>query len=261
MKKIYLLLPATLLLFAANAQFRIGTVYSLSIPQKEMADNIKPAHGLNISLLYMLHGICNRISIGTEIGIANYAHITKEQELNMADGSTATTDVVYSSNIVNAAFSVRGNILEKGKIIPYLNIKAGYTSFFSDVYVEDPASETGCKALERKNIISDNTFFWAYGGGLQFDLNWFAKKVEQGKYQIDVAVNKINGGNLDYINTKKIQSHEQIDANASEKGEPFTVSFININTQTIHEHQVAELYNSPLHMLDIRIGMLFKLGK
>jgi hypothetical protein len=226
-----------------------------------MADHIKPTHSLNISLLYQVPGLCDRVLIGTELGIGSYAHVTKEQELIMSDSTSVMTDVIYSSNVFNAALFVRGNLVKKGKAIPYLNAKAGFANFFSNVYVEDPADETGCKALERKSIINDNTFYWAYGGGLLLDLNLFAKKVELGKYQIDIAVNKIMGGSLDYINTKHIQSHDHTDGNQPlpEKGEPLNVRFININTQTIHEHQVAELYNSPLRMIDIKIGMLFKL--
>ena len=80
---------------------------------------------------------------------------------------------------------------------------------------------------------------------------------------IDISVNKIKGGKLNYINTRNIQSAMHTDPNnpvpTDGKGQPLNIQFININTQTIHEHQVAELYNSPLRMIDIRIGMLFTL--
>jgi len=81
---------------------------------------------------------------------------------------------------------------------------------------------------------------------------------------IDIGINKIKGGRLNYINTKDLESHVHTDPNnptltTPGKGEPLNIQFINITTRTIHEHQVAELYNSPLRMLDIRIGMLFTL--
>ena len=262
MKKFYLLFFAVLLFFAANAQFKFGSSYSLSIPQGEMGDHIRPVHSLNISLLYPLKGICDRFTIGADLGIGNYAYVTKEQDLRFPDGSGIKTDVVYSSNVFNAAFFMRGNLLKKGKVIPYVNTKAGISNFFSNVIVEDPEDPSSCEALERKNIIKDNTFFMAYGGGLQLDLKLFAKKEQPGKYLIDIAVNKIKGGKLNYINTKNIQSHVHTDPNNPAppgKGEPVNIQFINITTQTIHEHQVAELYNSPLRMIDIRVGMLFRL--
>lgn len=226
-----------------------------------MADNIRPVHSLNISLLYPLKSICDRLAVGAELGIGNYAYVTKEQDLRFPDGSGIKTDVIYSSNVFNAALFMRGNVVKKGKVNPYINAKAGISNFYSNVIVEDPEDPSSCEALERKNIIKDNTFFIAYGGGLQLDLSLFAEKTKPGKYVIDIGVNKIKGGSLNYVNTKNIQSHVHIDPNNPPpvKGEPLNIQFINITTQTIHEHQVAELYNSPLHMIDIRVGMLFRL--
>jgi hypothetical protein len=262
MKKFYLMFFAALWCVTANSQFKFGSSYSLSIPQKEMADNIRPVHSLNISLLRALKGTCDRLAIGAEVGIGNYAYVTKEQDLRFPDGSGIKTDVIYSSNVFNAALLMRGNLVKTGKAIPYINAKAGISYFYSNVTVEDPEDPSSCKALERKNIIKDNTFFMAYGGGVQLDLSLFAEKAKPGKYVIDIGLNKIKGGSLNYVNTKNIQSHVHIDPNNPQpttKGEPLTIQFINITTQTIHEHQVAELYSSPLHMIDIRVGMLFRL--
>ena len=262
MKKIYFLLVSVITCLVSDAQFKFGSYYSLSIPQGEMGDNINPLHSLNVSVLYSPKKICERVSVGAEIGIGNYAYVTKEQDLRFADGSGIKTDVIYSSNVVNAAAILRGNILQKGKVIPYVSAKGGISSFYSNIFVEDPKDPSSCKALERKNIINDNTFFTAYGGGLQMDLSLFVKKAKPGDFTIDIGLNKINGGKLNYINTKNIQAHVHTDPNMPQepgKGEPLNIQFINIATQTIHEHQVAELYNSPLRMLDIKIGMLFKL--
>ena len=263
MKKFYLLFFTATFALVTNAQMKMGSSYSLSIPQGEMADNIRPVHSLNISFLTPIKGICNRFSVGAEMGLGNYAYESKEQDLRFSDGSGIRTDVIYSSNVFNAAMMMRLNLLGKGKAIPYLNAKAGLSHFFSNIIVEDPEDPSDCEVLERKNIIKDNTFFAAYGGGVQIDLSLFSKKQSPGKYTIDISMNKVRGGKLNYINTKNIQSAMHTDPNtpppSSGKGEPLNIQFININTRTIHEHQVAELYNSPLRMIDIRVGMLFTL--
>lgn len=265
MKKFYLLPFITFTCLAVNAQFKFGASYSLSMPQGQMGDNIRPVHSLNISGLFFPKGICDRFSIGAELGIGNYAYVSKEQDLRFSDGSGIKTDVIYASNVFNAALLMRANLVAKGKVIPYVNARGGISNFFSNITVGDPEDQSSCEALERKNIIKDNTLFAAYGGGIQLDLSLFARKEKPGNYLIDISVNKIRGGRLDYINTKDIQSHVETDPNnptqpTSGKGEPLNIQFINITTRTIHEHQVAELYNSPLRMLDIRIGMLFKLN-
>ena len=94
----------------------------------------------------------------------------------------------------------------------------------------------------------------------QIDLSKFSHKSRPGRHQIDITVNKISGGNVDYINTKHLEA-EPTQTTPSDKSHPLNIQFINVNTQTIHEHQVAELYNSPLRMMDIKIGMIFKLGE
>jgi hypothetical protein len=229
-----------------------------------MGDNIRPVHSLNISFLTSIKGLCNRFMVGAEIGLGNYAYVTKEQDLRFSDGSGIRTDVIYSSNVFNAALVMRANLLSKGKAIPYINAKGGLSNFFSNILVEDPEDPSSCEALERKNIIKDNTFFAAYGGGIQLDMSLLAKKEKPGKYMIDIGINKIKGGRLNYINTRDIESGAHNDPNnptpvTTAKGEPLNIQFINITTRTIHEHQVAELYRSPLRMIDIRIGMLFTL--
>jgi hypothetical protein len=262
MKKHYFLFLATFICFFLNAQFKLGTNYSLLIPQGEMGNNINPVHTMNLSFLYTPKMFCQRFSIGTEIGFGNYAYVTKEQDLRFPDGSGIKTDVIYTSNVVNAALGMRANLTAKGKAVPYVEAKAGTISFFSNVYVEDPEDQSSCKPLESKNIIRDNTFFATYGGGVQLDIALFDKKASPGKFIIDIGINKIKGGNLNYIDTKNIQTHIHTDPNAPVdpgKGEPLNVQFVNINTETIHEHQVAELYNSQMRMIGIKIGMLFKL--
>jgi len=229
-----------------------------------MGDNINPVHSLNVSFLYTLNTVCNRFSIGAEIGFGNYAYVTKEQDLRFPDGSGIKTDVIYSSNVVNAAMVMRANLAAKGKLIPYVQWKGGVTNFYSNVYVEDPEDESSCKPLEAKNIIRDNTLFTSYGGGIQLDLSAITKKTKPGNFIIDFGMNKVKGGQLNYINTKNIQTEVHTDPNAPAepgKGEALNIQFVNINTQTIHEHQVAELYTSKLRMLDIKLGMLFRLGR
>ena len=43
-------------------------------------------------------------------------------------------------------------------------------------------------------------------------------------------------------------------------GKPLEVEFINVNTQAIHEHTVAQVYTSSLRMLEFRLGITVMLG-
>ena len=243
----------------------IGFHYSLSVPKGEMSDHIKPASSINLSYFYSLKSTQDRVAFGTEFSLGNYAWIVKEQDLRFPNGTGTTTNVNYTSNIFSGALSTRVSVFSEAKVNPYLNIKGGYSLFFSNIAVEDPDDPSECRVLESETIISDNTLFYAYGGGVKIDLGNFDNREKRGQYLLDLSVNKIKGGNLDYINTKHLSSHVHTDpgipAPSDGKSEPLNIRFLNVSTQSIHEHQVAEIYNNPVRMLDIKIGLLVRVGK
>ncbi len=262
MKPFYTLFPALIISLFASAQFEAGGFYSLSLPKQEMAENIQPLHSLSCSFLYYMPGSANRVAVGIEAGFGNYASVSKDQDLRFPDSSGITTTVNYRSNVVRVNLQTRVTLFSEAKVNPYVNLKAGLASFFSDVTVEEPDDPDDCRPLNRKNIISDNTFYASYGGGVLVDLSLFSKKQEARRTFLDIAVNRVAGSSLDYINTKNIKDHVHSDPNnppAPGKSEPLNVRFVNVNTQAVHEHQVAEIYNSPLRMLDFRIGFVFTL--
>jgi hypothetical protein len=72
-----------------------------------------------------------------------------------------------------------------------------------------------------------------------------------------MRVQNICGGSPNYINTKKL-----INAPApppGEDGKAVTVKFINDTTNEIHEHEVAEVYTTPLRMLEFKLSWVFLL--
>jgi hypothetical protein len=264
MKKIYLIAFTILSSAIGFSQSRAGFHYSLSLPQGEMKENIKLTHSLNAAYQYVLPGKMKWLAFGTDLSLGTYAQLYKQQDLRFPDGTGTTTMVNYSSNVFSGALLTRLNLFQEATINPYINFKGGYTLFYSNVSVEDPEDPDECRVLERKNILSDNTFFFTYGGGVQIKLSSHAKnKNDNNKCLLDISINKVRGGKLDYINTRHIESHVHTDPNTPAppdgKGQPLNVRFVNVNTQAIHEHQVAEIYNSPLRMLDIKVGLLFEL--
>jgi hypothetical protein len=258
MKYIYSLL----LIFpgvSAFSQFNINVGYSLSAPQQQLRDNIKPLHSLSSGIMYQLPGPFSRVQAGIDFSLGTYANTRKKQTFNFGNGTSTKTWVDYSSNVVQASLAARFFILQNKKLMPYINGKAGYTSFFSDIKIEDPDDPGGCKPLQHRTLIKDGTISAGYGGGLQLDWSLFSKKVKRNSQYLDISINQISGNNVEYINTKKL-----IDAAnppTGTNGKPLNVQFINTTTQQIHEHEVAEVYNTPLRMLECKISMVFLLVK
>jgi len=246
------------LFFSANSQqWRFTSSYSLGIPRQEMGKNIQPAHSLQTGVLYQLPGELKRLSAGLEFGIGIYAHERIDQTFQFDNNTSTVLPVDYSSNVFNANLQARFDLLsDKNFIIPYINAKGGLYNFYSSIYIGDPEDDGGCHALEQENIMNDKTMYWTAGGGLQINPAIFSKKKHGGKVMIDISANTIRGGTISYINTKHLMDPQNI---SDPDGKPLEVQFINVSTQAIHEHTVAQVYTSSLRILEFRAGVTFKL--
>lgn len=258
MKFISTLLLTIFFLSASSQQWKVTGGYSLGIPKQDMGKNIQPAHSLQAGILYQLPGRLKQLSVGTEIGLGMYANKRIEQTFQFDNNTASIVPVNYSSNTFNTNLQVRLNLVkDKNLVIPYISAKGGLYNFFSSIYIEDPKDPNGCHALENKNIINDKTLYWNAGAGVQINTSVFAKRKFQRNVMIDISANTIHGGTMNYINTKHlIDAQTIIDPGAK----PLNVQFINASTQAIHEHTVAQVYISPLRMLEFRAGVVVMLG-
>jgi hypothetical protein len=262
MKKIYSTILFSFFVLAVSAQSGLSLQYSLGLPEGDMNKNINAVHSFNAGYQYTFPWLKDRIMLGGELGIGAYANTSKMQDLRFPDGTGTTTMVHYNSNVFNSALFTKVKLFEDTRLNPYLSFKGGYSLFFSNITVDDPEDPDDCAVLEHKNLMQDHSFYVAYGGGVLIDLASYKRKHARGLSYVDISINKTRGNNLDYINTKHLQSHNHSDPNnpppiGDGKSEPLNIRFINLNSQVVHEHQVAEVYNSPLRLLDIRIGVVF----
>ncbi|HUR66055.1 MAG TPA: hypothetical protein VMZ03_06860 [Chitinophagaceae bacterium] len=239
-----------------NSYMSMG--YSLSAPQGKMNEKIDPLHSISANILFEIPGITKQIQLGAEAMWGTYASTSKEQTFNFGGGVSTVTNVNYSSNVLQGSLVAKYLLLKDKKATPYITAKAGYASFYSNIFIEDPHDEDGCKPLDQKNIIKDGTIFGGYGGGIQLDWSIFSPKASKKRGWIDLRVQNIAGGKIDYINTRKL-----IDASAppppGQDGKAVTVKFVNATTNHIHEHQVAEVYTTPLRMLEFKLSWVFVL--
>jgi hypothetical protein len=259
MKFISTLLLSLFFLSSNSQQWTATGHYSFAVPQQEMSKNIQPAHSLQAGVLYQLPKQLKQLSAGIELGVGTYASKRIEQTFQFDNNTASVVPVNYSSNTFNINLQTRLNLLnDKNLVIPYIHAKGGLYNFFSTVYIDDPNDMSGCHALEQKTIMNDKTLYWSAGGGLQIDPAMFSKSKHKGNVVIDISANTIHGGTIDYINTKHLVDAQTIN---DPDGKPLQVQFINASTQAIHEHTVAQVYTSPLRLLEFRAGMKVKLGK
>ena len=158
MKPFYLLPAFIFISITATAQVEGGLSYSLSLPQKEMKQNIRPVHSMNVIFTSHLKKL-TKLSWGVEAGFGQYASFIKDQDIRFPDGSGINTKVSYSSSVVTAGILTRFTLFKEAKVNPYLTGKLGYASFFSKVVVADPEDDDDCKPLDKKTPIRDHSFF------------------------------------------------------------------------------------------------------
>jgi hypothetical protein len=214
---------------------------------------------LHVGGLYQLPRQLKNLSVGLELGAGIYAHKKIDQTFNFDANTSTVVPVNYNSNVFNANLQARYQLLdEKYMIVPYINAKAGLYTFYSNITIEDPNDPDGCQPLDKKNLINDNTMYWGAGAGFQINPSIFSKRKKDGPVKIDISINTIRGGKLDYINTKHLKDEHDM---PSTGGKPLIVKFINVSTQDIHEHKVAEVYTSALRILEIRGGVVLNIGR
>jgi hypothetical protein len=258
MRPIYTLVLTFFTYASFGQNFYMNAGYSFGAPQQKMNDKINALHSLSLGANYQVPRTNKRLQVGAELGWGTYANTSKEQTFSFPNGSTTRTQVNYSSNVLQGALTSRLLITPTRNISPYISAKIGYASFYSNIFIEDPHDEDGCRPLDQKNLIKDGTIMAGYGGGVQVDWATFSPNASKKRMYMDLRVQSIRGGSLDYINTKRL-----IDASAppppGEDGKAVSVKFINATTNEIHEHQVAEVYTTPLRMLEFKLSWIFLL--
>jgi hypothetical protein len=242
----------------ANAQFETGFSYSMAIPLKEMAHNINLTHSGVADLRYHFKKSASNFWVGTQFGLGVYAVTNQDQTYQYSNGSTTEATVNFTSNIFNAHAIAGIDLLTDKPVTPYITIKGGISNFYTRIYIPDPNDQDGCKPLENKNVYKDATWSTGVGAGVKIPGSTIVKKGCSKDWWIDFSTTLITGGTVNYLNVKHLMDHNDNTSNTADaKG--YNVTFVNVTTNEIHQHEVAELLTSRINQLDMKLGVFFRL--
>jgi hypothetical protein len=256
MKKIVLFFSFAAITISSIAQFETNFSYSMAVPLREMGDNINLTHSAVADVRYHFKKSTNWLWVGTEYGIGVYAIKNQKQLYQFSNGATTEAKVNFTSNVFNAHAIVGADLMPGKPITPYIVAKAGLSNFFTSVYIADPNDADGCKPLENKNVFKDNTWSAAAGVGVKIAMNKIFKKSKSDHWWLDFSANYLTGGTVSYLNVKHLQ---KVDDNTAPDAKGYNLSFVNIQTNEVHEHSVAEIFSSNVTQLDLKIGILVRL--
>ena len=261
MKKFLLLFLTVSSIHFTYAQWDLGFGYSNQTALGEMATNINAAQGLYFQTGYRLPILGRHFVTSLETGTGRYG---KKKVMQTFQSEAVPQPTQMPVNYINFAnythLSVRYEILQRGSIIPYVQLMGGIQTLGTKVRInlhEDQFGGDDCVPLEDQVTFRKSTMIWSYGGGLLINLSRNHCGAINNGTQLNISVNRVQGNRIDYVNVKQLEqvSNQQ----PADESKPLTMQFVNLNTNHIHEHTVARVYNSPLQQLQIQIGLLFKL--
>ena len=261
MKKTLLIIAGSCLYLTSFAQLEMGFGYSNQTPLGNMAENISPAHGFNFQLGYRLPFAGKQFVASFETGNGRYGKQKVTQSFQNEDMSTAAE---YPVNYINFAsfnhLNLRYELVKNKNVTPYVQVLGGRQSLGTRVRINvyDENNRDDCAPLENEVTYRKGTMVWGYGAGLLMKLGARSKCSQQSGTSLNLSVTRIHGGRIDYVNVKQLEEPVATQP-APDDSKPLTMQFVNINTNRIHNHTVAQLYNSPLQQLQVKLGLLFDL--
>ena len=142
------------------------------------------------------------------------------------------------------------------KVRAFIKPQIGSATYKTNIRIADPENEDDCKPLDKRTSQRYSDF--VYGGevGMEFALGTVTSSFSQ---KLFFTASYLQGFRpFEYVNIKYMQdgmvdhsSHVASNDTREIKGE-----FVNVTTQAVHEHKIAELYRTNMSLIGINVGYL-----
>lgn len=260
MKKITLTIALLVFGAAAFAQWQVsyGMNFNVGHPTRGMSQFISRGHGITIYMEARKEGM--RVSPIFEISYLNYGRDKSRQTYEFSDGTTADMDIVVGNDVMTAMGGAKIYLRSQGFLQPYVVVKAGRTSYMTNLSIFDPDDGDHCEPVDSDVLSRDATWVYGAGGGLQIDMaSVLSRRLEPGIMYLDLGINSQQGGRVNYMNVDAPVTASQ--HSMGTRSQDVQADFLNTQTQVVHQHHVGYLYNSFVQMVDFRIGFTIRIDK
>lgn len=255
------ILPVLFILVSTCSICQLGQ-FGMYVPVDFPDKNVMPKMGTNVGF-----GISGGYSplpsapfyIEMKASWGSYSMKTLEQTYEFEDGSQTTVNVNYKSSLhkylIGSKFMIGNNYKAfRGFITPQI----GVANFKTNIVINDPQDEDDCKALERKR--TQHFAGFVYGGeiGGEIDLSRIFRKVEEeNTHKLVISASYLAGfGMFKYVNVRYMED-EVHDMDVMHDDRDINATFINVSTNSLHEHKIAELYQTPLRFWGFNLGYIY----
>lgn len=265
MKQLYILFAfVPFVSLAQRAQ--TGIYFTCDMPNKSIMPKMSANAGLGLQFAYKpVQRIPMMLELKGSIGM--YSNRTLQQTYVFDSTSSTTTDVTYSSAMNRLSLGTKFYLVNDYRAVrPFITPQVGMAFMRSKIRVADPLDEDDCQPLERKTTQRYSGF--TYGGEVGVELSMsrlFKINSEDNTHRLYASVTFMNSFNrFEYVNVKYMQDHDHGamtggtgGSSTSEDGRDINAQFINVSTNSIHEHKIAELYKTNLQFWGFNIGYTF----
>lgn len=259
MKHTYFLLFSLFCFTAAAQTGQVGTYFTSDIPVKSVMPKMSANTGMGLQFAYKP---VPKFPVMLEMkgSIGNYSTQTLSQTFVFGDNSKTTTNVSYSSNMNRVTFGTKIHIGHEFRSVRgFVTPQIGSVWMKSKIRVADPQDVDDCQPLQKATTHRSSGFVYGGEAGVEVGFDKLFRGATESKHKLYASVSYLASFNsMDYVNVKYMQDHDHAAMHSGEASDrEITTQFINVSTNNIHEHKIAELYSTPLRFVGINIGYVF----
>jgi hypothetical protein len=266
MKQLYTLFACLPFLSFAQQHWQVGSYLTLDVPNHAIMPKMSSNFGIGFQTAYKpIPRVPVMLEFKASTGL--YSSRTMQQTYVFDSTSSTTTDVTYGSHMNRLNFGTKVFLTHEYRAIrPFITPQIGYAFMKTKIVIADPADEDDCKALDRRTTQRYSGFTYGAEAGVEISMDKLFKNVSsENKHRLYASVTFMNSFNtFEYVNVKHMQDHDHA-AMTGGGGSPavsgddreVTTQFINVSTNQIHEHKIAELYRTNLQFWGLNIGYTF----
>lgn len=260
MKTVLSLLCFTCCISCFGQQWQLGSSFSFHFPNKTVMPKMSTSFGIDFNLAYSPI-FSSPFYIEYRPSWENYSTQVIPQTYQFDNGTQTTTNVTYTSSISRHLIGVKTMLGGDFRAIRgFITPQFGIMSYYSKITIADPNDTDQCQPLEKNT--NHRYTGCTYGGNLGMEIAMEKllprKYSSENKHKLAISVSYNRGiGHAEYVNVRYM-TDEVHTSMATHPSTDINAEFINLSTNSIHEHKIGELYHSPAEYLGFSIGYLIR---
>jgi hypothetical protein len=197
---------------------------------------------------------------------SNYSSVAENQTFQFDNLPPTDLRVTYESSATRHMFGSRiMNPSSPNFVKPFFTPQIGLMSMHSSIYIPDPDDDDNCAPLQNDIVHRFTGGVYGFETGLEISLNPKSHRNKKDYYGdgafLLFSVGMVRGMHrFEYINVDHMKKPDDLHNHGNLEGRDLNARFINLQTQQVHEHRIAEVYRSPLQYVYLNIGLSLRVG-